>query len=151
MSVGMSAEQKARVTRWTKALRETELGQTSGQLFNTNLGTITDACCLGICLVEFKGESYVRDNDLLGANMSAVVPEVLGLPDLGAVEGDTGDVFLDWPREMWPRQGEPNTNPPSEWPSIAASWLNDFAHCTFGQIADLVDYFGLVVHVKEEE
>lgn len=145
VSVPMSAEQTERVRQWTKHLRETNLRQNTGRLFGVQGDEIVSGCCLGICLLGFKGREFIDNQHLLNAVMSRDVPQALGLPEFGEQTGNPGDVYLDWPKNLWPMKSvDSRQDPPPEWPNIGASWLNDYARCTFSQIADLVDYFGLV-------
>lgn len=148
-------EQAERLRRWTTELRTTALGQVDGHLFNhpepvsddADLDyrvadpTITEACCLGVCLLLFApgaATGISRWND-----MDDAVPKWLGAYD----PDEDGDVRLDWPREFWPRvrrRENPAFDRPDLCTHVSAAWLNDSAKCTFAQIADLLDYFGVV-------
>lgn len=148
-------EQAERLRRWTTELRTTALGQVEGHLFNHPTEeecdrydmdaydkadrTITEACCLGVCLLIFEPDRAA--DDLRWQDMTELVPTWLGAYD----PDESLDVRLDWPRKFWPRDPARHDRDESDGCSfVSAAWLNDSGKCTFSQIADLLDYFGIV-------
>lgn len=126
--------------KWTKALRETPLHQVNGTLFEKDDAYLDDdgdyleeasivgACCLGICILDLGGPEAAHTS--FGQDLDGVVHTLLGI----TWEEDE-DVTLDWPEEYMPKDLSSS--------NVSAAWLNDSAHCTFAQIADLVDYMGV--------
>lgn len=152
---------------WTDGLRSTNIQQTTGQLGVVYDGA-TQMCCLGFgCTLVPEMENDIQwqaneddDTPSVGAVMmvdladgewSDSMPPVAFHEWIGATpQGGklSGDVLPDWPAQEFtmPRPG-------AEWHDrdglpyrsiLTCAKLNDSAGLTFVQIADVVDYFGVV-------
>lgn len=140
---------KNHVREWTTRLREPDLIQINGSLSkvvnrdepNEGIGF----CCLGV------GESLIHTFDDEVDHEGRF--SVMGLTNFPTPE------FFDWlgvevlldEYDEWPEEPDPeidmylieqrNVGP---FGKVTCSSLNDTWKLTFGQIADLIDYFGLV-------
>lgn len=144
------------VKRWTAALRTTNIEQTTGQLGLTLAG-VTRMCCLGFgCTLVPEVQGLITWQDV-GEDVDSVDSAmVVDLEDgewsdsmppkefhvwLGAtVQGGlhAGDVLPDWTNEWYDREGV------TYLATLPCAKLNDNVGLTFAQIADVVDYFGVV-------
>lgn len=125
---------------WTTALRSDEYEQATGQLCAVFTDGTKKFCCLGVAC-EAVGMTYVTAGAERGYDRQvSVLPYSVAAWLLGLAESQIGDAARD-----------PLVDMPSEYVDrddaryyLRCTALNDEHHLTFHQIADMVDYFGIV-------
>lgn len=136
------------VKEWIAALRDPDNKQITGTLAR-RLGHEDEVgyCCLGLgcevagipVYIDLPSEIINSNNELVEVVKTAddlppfAFHRWLGLDRLTDV--GMGDVYVDWP-DLLDRGGEPLSN-------LTCAELNDTAHLTFSQIADVLEYFGI--------
>jgi hypothetical protein len=117
---------------WSAALRSGHFSQGKGQLAREEHGTVR-YCCLGVGCVKADIEPHKNGTTIYFNHHDSMPPvafrEWLGLP---ADENRAVVVLLDVPSSG------------VGWPHTQFDVLNDNHGLSFPQIADLIDYFGVV-------
>lgn len=126
---------------WTSALRSRQYAQTTGELCAVYENGNSEYCCLGVAC-EVMGLTYVTSpREARGfENEDAVLPRsvaawLYGIKDWEVTDAGT-DPLIAIPQDYTDRSGV--------WYYLRCTTLNDDLHFTFDEIADLVDYFGIV-------
>lgn len=150
------------VRTWTAALR-TDREQATGALTRVTSSGARSDCCLGVgCQVAGVPAEEGSEDTLSGAhNLLYGRAGVSGMPPvefhlwLGTVESPDErnewgqklvvggrDVHIDLPEDLLDREGTRLSY--TSFRGVGCSDMNDAWRLTFDQIADMIDYFGLL-------
>lgn len=133
---GSGMNQQLALTTWTTALRSREYEQTTGELCTTYSDGSRKYCCLGVAC-EAMGLTGDESGQYLGVN--SILPFEVAAWLLGQGMAELGDAVRDPMIALGTY-----TDRDGYAYMLRCTALNDEYHFTFEQIADLVDYFGII-------